>query len=101
MHWTWRRDVGSAHRRIFMINWIYIFFGVLGALMGLNVWLMLRNCKVGRFRLELVSRISEAAQTDIQRWPLRMWRWRYAVFPQVSSDRLLSPFWKPRPGPAC
>ena len=63
--------------------------------MCLNFWLMLRNQRVGRFRLELIDRITKAAETDIQGWPLLTWKWRYDILHQVSYERMLYQFWKP------
>jgi len=73
---------------------IYIFFGVLGVLFSLNAWLMLRNHRVGRFRDELIDRVSEAARANLHDGE-KSWRWRYDTFGSVSYERMLYQFWKP------
>ena len=77
-----------------MTYWIYIFFGILGTLMCLNFWLLLRNHRVGRFRLALIDQISEAAQADLHDGEKSL-RWRYDVLNQVSYEHMLYQFWKP------
>ena len=76
------------------MNWVYVFFGVLGALTGFNFWLMFRNHRVRRFRLALIDQVSEAAQADIRNGK-DSWRWRYATLEQVSYEKTLYQFWKP------
>ena len=52
-----------------------------------------RNTAVYRYRMQLLSRISESATRDIE--ARRPWGWRFDALSAVTYDEMVFKFWRP------
>ena len=61
----------------------------------LLVLFVMRNYSVYNYRMELLSRVSDAALNDIDNGRYNDWRWRYKELEDVDYFEHVLRFWKP------
>jgi hypothetical protein len=70
-----------------------IVFGVAALLMIWSLVTLVRNSKVYAYRGELIDKMYDAADDDINRG--RSYKWRQEVYQSVSYNEMVYKFWKP------
>lgn len=73
---------------------LVLFSIVYFAVIGLLIFGWLRNHWVFNFRMEMLDKVSEAADDDIKKGR-HNWLWRYDVLRSVSYNEMVYHFWKP------
>lgn len=66
---------------------------VLGILAAVLIWW--RNDAVFNYRMDLLSRVSDACIDDLRRGRYDDWHWRYQAFGAVSYNKMVYQFWRP------
>jgi len=66
---------------------------ICGAFLLFCFFMLWRNDRVYKYRLEILTRISKAADEDIREG--RDWNWRYYEFHKIEYEQMFYKFWKP------